>query len=48
MAEFGYAGEILKVDLSDGKVNRLPTKAKLEELHLNDVSADLAGRGLMK
>ncbi len=26
----------------------LPTKAKLEELHLNDVAADLAGRGLLK
>lgn len=25
MAEFGYAGEILKVDLSDGKVTRLST-----------------------
>ncbi len=26
----------------------LPTKAKLEELQLNDVAADLAGRGLLK
>ncbi len=25
MTEFGYAGEILKVDLSDGKITRLPT-----------------------
>ena len=25
MADFGYAGEILKVDLSNGKVTRLPT-----------------------
>ncbi len=25
MAEFGYAGEILKVDLSDNKITRLPT-----------------------
>jgi aldehyde:ferredoxin oxidoreductase len=25
MAEFGYAGEILKVNLSDGKINKLPT-----------------------
>jgi aldehyde:ferredoxin oxidoreductase len=25
MAEFGYAGEILKVDLSDGRVEKLPT-----------------------
>jgi len=27
MPEFGYAGEILKVDLSDGKITRLPTAA---------------------
>jgi len=27
MPEFGYAGEILKVDLSDGKVMKLPTAA---------------------
>jgi len=26
----------------------LPTKARLAELHLNDVAADLAGRGLLK
>jgi aldehyde:ferredoxin oxidoreductase len=26
----------------------LPTKAKLEELRLSDVAADLAGRGLLK
>lgn len=25
MTEFGYAGEILKIDLSDGKITRLPT-----------------------
>jgi len=25
-----------------------PTKAKLKELKLNDVAADLAGRGLVK
>jgi aldehyde:ferredoxin oxidoreductase len=25
MAEYGYAGEILKVDLSDGKTTRLDT-----------------------
>jgi aldehyde:ferredoxin oxidoreductase len=27
MPEYGYAGEILKVDLSDGKITRLPTAA---------------------
>ena len=25
MADFGYAGEILKVDLSDRKITKLPT-----------------------
>lgn len=38
MADYGYAGEILKVDLSDGKVTRLPTVDYAERF--------LGGRGV--
>ena len=38
MAEFGYAGEILKVDLSDGRISRLPTAGYADRF--------LGGRGI--
>ncbi|MCK4274040.1 MAG: hypothetical protein KAW90_04050 [Dehalococcoidales bacterium] len=38
MADFGYAGEILKVDLSDGEITRLPTSDYAERF--------LGGRGI--
>src|SRR4030042_1918636 len=38
MTEFGYAGEILKVDLSDGNIARLPSAPYTEKF--------LGGRGL--
>ncbi len=38
MPDFGYAGEILKVDLSDGRVEKLPTDIYAEK--------HIAGRGL--
>lgn len=31
MTDFGYAGEVLKVDLSDGKVNKIPSAAYTEK-----------------
>ena len=31
MPEYGYAGEIHKVDLSDGKITRIPTSAYAEK-----------------
>ena len=38
MKEFGYAGEILKIDLSGGSITRLPTAAYTDRF--------LGGRGL--
>jgi aldehyde:ferredoxin oxidoreductase len=38
MPEFGYAGEILKVDLSDGKIEKLPTAAYADKY--------IGGRGI--
>ena len=38
MADFGYAGEVLKVDLSDGEITRLPASVYAERF--------LGGRGM--
>ncbi|MFH1646790.1 MAG: aldehyde ferredoxin oxidoreductase N-terminal domain-containing protein [Chloroflexota bacterium] len=38
MAEYGYAGEVLKVDLTDGKITRLPTADYVDRF--------IGGRGL--
>ena len=63
MPEYGYAGKILKINLSDGKTaeadtsdyadkyiggHGLPIGEKLRELQLDDIAADMEGRGLLR